>query len=70
MRVLRSAYLANRKHIYGIILIALFWTAFSMMMPNLTKIAIGYVEGDNKEMYKGILLVAGVLLLKFIHNIF
>jgi|JI6StandDraft_1071083.scaffolds.fasta_scaffold233198_1 ABC-type bacteriocin/lantibiotic exporter with double-glycine peptidase domain len=40
-----------------------------MLLPNITKLVISYVEGNNKDLEKGILLLAIILLLKFSQNL-
>lgn len=40
-----------------------------MALPNLTKLAIGYIESDNKQISTGLLLLFSVLFLKFTQNL-
>lgn len=40
-----------------------------MLLPNITKLVINYVEGENKEVQMGIILLGSILLLKFVQNL-
>lgn len=68
-RLVRSMVKAFSGSIWLILLAGAVSTTISMLLPNVTKMVISYVEGDNKELKMGVLLLASILVLKFIQNL-
>ena len=44
-------------------------TIISMLLPNITKMVIHYVQSDQKSVQTGIIFLVGIVLLKFTQNL-
>lgn len=68
LRLVKSMMKAYARSILIIIITAAISTTISMLLPNITKMVIHYVQSDQKSVQTGVIFLVGIVLLKFTQN--
>lgn len=68
MKLIKSMFSSYSRSIRIVLFTGAISTAISMLLPNITKLVINYVESADKSLSEGGKLIAVILCLKFIQN--